>query len=223
MLIRKELLEFLSDLEKNNNRDWFNERKPVFKAHQESVKSFFAHIHRRLGECDKVESHKIWRIYNDVRFSKNKLPYKTRFGGTFKRSTALLRGGYYLNLEPGGKSAVGGGFYAPEKKDLLRIRKEFEASDQAIRKILSDKEFVALFGKLEGSELKTAPKGFNKNHKAIDLIKKKNFYAVRRFTDQEVLEPNFADEVIKSFLALRPYFDYMSAVLTTNLNGESIL
>ena len=119
---------------------------------------------------------------------------------------------------------LAGGFWEPNKDDLLRIRKELEIDAEELRTILASSSFVQHFGGvLEGNELKTAPKGFDKTHPDIDLIRKKGFVAVRRFSDQEVLSSTFSDEVAASFVALRPFFDYMSDVLTTNLNGESLL
>lgn len=101
------------------------------------------------------------RIYRDVRFSKDKTPYKPRFSGSFRRATAALRGGYFLNIEPEGNSIVGGRFYRPNTDDLKRIRQEFAQDDSEIRKILNDKKFKPLFSQLQGEELKTAPRGFN--------------------------------------------------------------
>ena len=163
----------------------------------------------------------MFRIYRDVRFSKDKSPYKTNFGVALGRTKPMLRGGYYLHIEPDG-SFVGGGFWEPNAEDLNRIRKEFEMDDSEIRAIISDENFVKTFGKLEGEELKTAPKGFDKEHPAIDLIRKKQYLVSRKFTDKEVTDKNFKTEVVNTFLAMRPFFDYMSEVLGTNLNGESI-
>jgi uncharacterized protein (TIGR02453 family) len=125
-------------------------------------------------------------------------------------------------LEPG-NSFVGGGFYAPNKEDLKRIRQEFEMDDSEIRAILNDPKFKKTFGTLLGSELKTAPRDFSPEHKAIDLIRKKNFYVMRSFTDKEVMSPNFLKEVIDTYSTIRPFFDLMSSILTTNLDGESVL
>jgi uncharacterized protein (TIGR02453 family) len=223
MNIEKSTFQFLKDLKKNNNRDWFNENKPVFKAHEASTKSFFKSVQDGLNLTDKIESHKVWRIYRDVRFSKDKTPYKSRFAGSFARLGADRRGGYYLNIEPG-NAIVGGGFYGPNKEDLLRIRKEFEQSDKAIRKILDNADFKTYFPNgLEGEELKSAPRGFDKEHKSIDLIRKKQFIVLRRFSDSDVIQPGFEDEVLKTYKVIRTYFDFMSDVLTTDLNGESIL
>lgn len=133
----------------------------------------------------------------------------------------MLRGGYYVNIEPG-RSFVGGGFWEPNKEDLLRIRKEIEIDASELRDIIAEEQFQKYFGELQGEELKTAPKGFDKEHPAIDLLRKKQYLVMRSFTDKEVLAPNFKEEVIKTFLAMRPLFDYMSDVLTTDVNGESL-
>lgn len=222
MKISKETLTFLAQLEKNNNKDWFNERKPKFKIHQEEVKQFVSEIEGRLNKTDVIESHKIFRIYRDVRFSNDKTPFKARFAGSFKRAEATRRGGYFINIEPN-KSMVGGGFYAPNPADLKRIRQEFEMDDSEIREILKAPKFKKMFGGLQGNAVKSAPRGFDPAHPAIDLIRMKQFYVTRSFTDEEVLQDNFADEVIDTYKTLRPYFDFMSSVLTTNLDGEEIL
>ena len=221
--LSKELLLFLSDLAVNNNRNWFQERKPVFKAHEQEAKMFFEAIFSKLNTVDTLASYKMMRIYRDVRFSKDKTPYKARFACGFTRATTALRGGYFINIEPE-NTIVGGGFYGPNSADLHRIRKEFEIDSGEINSILDDSNFVKFFPNgLEGDSLKTAPRGFDKNHPAIDLLRKKQFYVMKFFTDKEVLSPDFSIKVEQTFTALRPFFNYMSEVLTTDLNGESIL
>jgi uncharacterized protein (TIGR02453 family) len=221
-MISKELLKFLGDLNKNNNREWFNEHKPTFKEHEKVAKTFFQAVEDELKMTDAIEGHKVWRIYRDVRFSKDKTPFKTWFSGGFNREKPALRGGYYLKIEPG-SSAVGGGFYGPNSDDLMRIRKEFEMDDSEIRTILNNKKFKTTFGEMMGDGVKTAPRGFDADHKAIDLIKRKQFFFFKEFTDKEVVDPNFSKKVIETFTTIRPFFDYMSSVLTTDLNGESTL
>lgn len=220
-MITKPELDFLAELHENNNREWFAENKKRFEKHQKDVKTFFTEVGEMLGKQDGIEQIQIFRIYRDVRFSKDKAPYKTHFSVHFSRTKPFLRGGYYLHIQPGG-SFVGGGFWDPNPEDLNRIRKEFEMDDEEIRSIISDSTFKKYFGELEGDELKTAPKGFDKIHPAIDLIRKKQFLVTRKFTDKEVLSPNFQQEVLNTFQAMRPFFDYMSEVLRTNLNGENI-
>jgi len=218
----KSTLTFLRKLAKNNNRDWFTANKDAYDAAWKELKQFSQTLEERLSEHDVLQRIKIFRIYRDVRFSKDKTPYKEHFSMNPIRDGAHRRGGYYFMLKPG-ESMGGGGFYQPEKEDLLRIRKEFEMSDQPIRKIIGSKTFKETFGELLGDKVKTSPKGFDKTHPAIDLIRHKSFYVMHPFTDQEVTTPGFVDQVNDLYVKLRPFFDYMSEVLTTDLNGVSIL
>ncbi len=223
MQLKESTLQFLSNLKKNNNRDWFNENKNEFQISQGNAKEFYNKIMENLNKHDDIERFKLFRIYRDVRFSKDKTPYNPHFAGSFSRTGKRLRGGYYLRIRPG-ESFLAGGFWEPNKEDLFRIRKEFEINDSEIRKILKDQNFNKIFGGyLEGNELKTAPKGFDKEHSAIDLIRKKGFIAVKKFSDKDILDSNFIQTVDDSYRALRPFFDYMSDILTTNLNGESLI
>ena len=221
-VISKEVIDFLKELKANNNREWFAENKPRFKAVEATAKDFYSALKDRLNEHDEIEKLKMFRIYRDVRFSKDKSPYQPHFAGSFSRAGSQRRGGYYLRIRPG-ESFIATGFWQPEPKDLLRIRKEFEQDTTEIRAIMADKSFKNIWGEMVGEEVKTAPKGFSKDDPNIDLIRKKGFIFVRNFTDKEVKDKDFLDTVDSSFQAIRPYFDYMSEVLTTNLNGESLL
>ncbi|CAI8405280.1 MAG: Uncharacterised protein [Flavobacterium sp. SCGC AAA160-P02] len=223
MYIKKSSLQYLKKLQENNNRDWFSKHKPDFIEAQNNVKDLYNTIRENLDKHDEIEKFKLFRIYRDVRFSKDKTPYKAHFSGSFSRLGKHLRGGYYLRIRPR-ESFLAGGFWEPNKEDLYRIRKEIEVDATEMRDILNGKEFVKHFGgTLQGAELKTAPRGFDKEHPDIDLLRKKGFVAIREFSDKEVTSNNFIEEVNNSYKALRPFFDYMSDVLTTNLNGESIL
>lgn len=222
MQFSESTLNFLTELKANNNRDWFNEHKPAFQEEQKKANAFYREILNNLNKHDDIESMKIFRIYRDVRFSKDKTPYKPHFAGNFVRNGKALRGGYYLRIRPG-ESFLAGGFWEPNKEDLLRIRKELEMDASELREIIAEEGFQKNFDKLEGNSLKTAPRGFDKEHPDIDLIRMKQFIVTREFTDQQVLAPNFLEEIDLSYRAMRPYFDYMSDVLTTNLNGESLL
>lgn len=221
--IPKETLPFLKKLSKNNNRDWFNDNKVEFKSIEAKIKEAYNSLGELLNNHDQIDKVKVFRIYRDVRFSKNKLPYKTHFGGSFHRKKPELRGGYYLHLQPNNESFIATGFWEPNKEDLFRIRKEFEMDDSEIREILNQTKFKNTWGGFVGDELKTAPKGFDKEHQAIDLIRKKQFIFIKKYTDKEVNSKGFLDDVNTSFVNVRPFFDYMSDVLTTNLNGESLL
>ncbi len=219
----KSTIAFLRNIKKNNNRDWFTKNKDKFTIAQDDVKQFIQALVDEMSKHDVIEKHKLFRIYRDVRFSKDKTPYKSSFGISFNRAGASRRGGYYLHIEPGGKTFVGGGFWQPNPEDLKRIRKEFEHDDKPIRKIINSASFKKHFGSLSGESVKTAPKGFSKDHPAIDLIRMKSFTVGKSFKDSDVTSPTFIKEVNSTFKAMRKYFDYMSSVLTTDLNGVSLI
>lgn len=221
MSVEATTIKFLKDITKNNNRDWFLAHKAQYESALQNIKDLSEDVKKNLNKKDLIEEAKVFRIYKDVRFSKDKTPYKNHFGVHFKRATAQRRGGYYMHIEPGG-SFVGGGFWEPNPEDLKRIRDEFAFDDKPIRKIIKAATFVKYFGQLEGDELKTAPSGYDRNHPAIDLIRKKQFTVMRKFSDKEVADPGFPKEVLKTFEAMRPFFDYMSEVLSTDINGQVI-
>lgn len=218
-----ELLDFFKQLKANNDRDWFNTHKSEYKNLETEAKENFNALFEALKVHDDVDRVKVFRIYRDVRFSKNKTPYKIHFSGSFHRKKPELRGGYYLHIEPNDESFVAVGFWDPSKEDLLRIRKEFEMDDGEIRAIIGDEKLKTIWGDFKGDELKTSPKGFDKEHKAIDLIRKKQFIFSKKYTDAQVVSPKFLGEVNEAFKAVRPYFDYMSDVLNTNINGEPLI
>jgi len=221
--IQKSAFEFLKKLKNNNHKDWMTEHKKEYQSNEKALKGFYAKIVERLNENDEIEKTKVFRINRDIRFSKDKTPYNVHRSASFNRAGAHRRGGYYLRLEPG-NSMMAGGFFSPNPKDLLRIRKEFEMDDQEIRDILSNTKFEKAFGGFNTSyQVKTAPKGFRKDHPAIDLIKNKSFFVQHSFTDTEVFAADFLDKLIYHYELLRPYFNYMSDVLTTDLNGISLL
>lgn len=221
-VITSKTFDFLKKLEKNNNREWFEKHKPEFKGHEADVKKFITTVMEGLKGYDEIEKMKMFRIYRDVRFSKDKTPYKAHLAGSFSRAGARLRGGYYIHLKPG-DSFIATGFWQPTKEDLLRIRKELEHDATAFRKVIGAKPFKKIWGDLVGDEVKTAPKGFDKEHPNIDLIKRKQYIFVRKFSDKEALSKDFGENIVDSFRGIRPYFDLMSEILTTDLNGVSLL
>lgn len=220
--INPDIFTFYKDLDKNNNREWFESHKPRFKALESEVKDFNEILKFGLEETDDIEKVKMFRIYRDVRFSKNKTPYKTHFGVSFHRKKPNLRGSYYMHLAPQ-NSFIASGFWNPNPMDLLRIRKDLEMDAQELRDVITDFTFKKVWGELQGDLVKTSPKGFNIDHPNIDLIRHKQFLFIKRFDDKSVLSSDFQKEVIKSFSAIRPFFDLMTNVLTTDLNGVSIL
>ena len=217
--------DFLKQLKKNNNRDWFGNHKEKYLSELAQLEAFADALLAEMNKHDVLETESgkksLFRIYRDTRFSKDKTPYKTHWSGSFKRATKKRRGGYYFHIEPG-NSFVAGGFWGPEPKDLKRIREEIAYDDAPLRKILKSKSFKDTFGSIEGEQVQNAPKGFNADHPAIDLIKFKQFVITRKFTDKEVLSGDFLKQVNDTFKRMRPFLDYMTEVLTTDENGIPI-
>ncbi|MEQ8473474.1 MAG: DUF2461 domain-containing protein [Marinoscillum sp.] len=222
MPISPNLIQFLRDLTQNNNREWFDQNKPTYQKLYDEFKVFHKEVGELMKAHDQIEMGRVYRIYRDVRFSKDKTPYKNNLAFNLKRSTHYLRGGYYFQLEPGA-SFLAGGFFGPSAQDLLHIRKQISQFPDPMEEILKSKSFKSYFGSLRGEQLKTSPKGFEGDDPAIEILRFKQFYVEHHFTDKEVLAPDFADQLVDGFTKLRPFFDYMSEILTTDLNGESLL
>lgn len=224
--ISKSSLDFLQVLSKNNERAWFQHNKDQYLLAHQDILAFTDALLIEMRKHDHIETlsgkDALFRIYNDTRFSKDKSPYKIYWAGGIKRATKKLRGGYYFQIQPGASFAAGG-FFSPEPADLLRIRQDIEMNYADWNRLLSGKKIQSLFGQLKGETVATTPRGFTKDHPAIGFLRHKQFYLQKDFTDQEVLSPDFLQALNGTFKGLRPYFDYMSDVLTTDLNGESMI
>lgn len=225
LLIPSSAIGFLKSLKKHNNRDWFNLNKDKFLEEQLAIENFADALLLELNSHDIIETvsgkKSLHRIYRDTRFSKDKTPYKTNWSGSFRRATKFRRGGYYFHIEPG-NSFIAGGFWGPNAEDLKRIRDEIAFDASPLRKILKSKSFISTFSSLQGEQLKTSPKGFDAGNDAIDLLRFKQFLVMRKFTDGEVLSETFLKEAGKTFKNMRPFFDYMSGILSTDNNGIKI-
>jgi uncharacterized protein (TIGR02453 family) len=223
-IINKTTFDFLRLLTRHNNREWFNIHKSDYLEAQENVIHFLDDLLNKMTLHDRLETQtgkeSLYRIYNDVRFSEDKTPYNPRFAGSFRRAKPQLRGGYYFWIKPG-ESRIGCGFTYPNAEDLLRIRQDIDMNYTDWRKLLKSKSIHLLFGEMQGNQVKTAPRGFAKDHPAIDLLRYKQYWFERSFTDKEVMASDFLKQVDKTYRAIRPFFDYMSDILTTDLNGVS--
>lgn len=217
--------DFLNKLRKNNNREWFNAHKDIYLRELAVVEHFAEALLQALSTHDEIETlsgkKSLYRIYRDTRFSADKTPYKAHWSGSFKRATKRRRGGYYFHLEPG-NSFIAGGFWGPSTEDLKRIREDIAFDPAPLREIITAGSFVSTFGALKGEQLKTAPKGFDADHEAIDLLRYKQFLLIRPFPDEVVMSEDFLKEANQTFKNMRPFFDYMSDVLTTDINGEAL-
>ena len=218
-------LNILNQLKENNNREWFNEHKAEFQKEQEFIEIFADGLLQNLNIDDVIETpsgrKSVYRIYRDTRFSKDKTPYKTHWSGSFRRATKYRRGGYYFHIEQG-NSFIAGGFWGPSVQDLKQIREHIAFDATPLRDILQSEAFVSTFETLKGEQLKTAPKGFNADHENIDLLRYKQFLLIRKFSDEEVLNDGFLEEATFTFKNMHPFFDYMSEILTTDINGIEI-
>lgn len=224
-LITKTTFEFLENLAKNNNRDWFQDHKEWYTQSHEEMIAFAAKINELMATHDHIEpvsaKKSLFRIYRDVRFSKDKSPYKQHWAGSLKRASKLLRGGYYYHIEPGG-SFIGAGFWGPNAEDLKLIRSHIAFDPSEIEKVANSNLIKSTFGGIVGEKLKNPPRGYNADDPGIEWLKHKQFIVRKSFSDKEVLSDDFAQKMNESFKAVRPFFDYMSEILTTNLNGEPL-
>lgn len=218
------VFDFLTELKNNNDRSWFNDHKDRYEKAHKSMIHFAEALLAEMQTHDNISTisgkKSLYRIYRDVRFSKNKMPYKSSWSGSFKRATASLRGGYYYHLEPG-NSFLAGGFFNPNPADLKHIRNQITQDDGSLREVLASEPLKSYFGGLGGNQVKTAPKGFTKDDPAIDLLRYKQFVMTHHFSDREVLSKDFHLKLSDGFRKLRPFFDLMSDYLTTDLNGAS--
>jgi uncharacterized protein (TIGR02453 family) len=225
-VIQSSTLDYLKRLSKNNNRDWFNLHKNQYLTAQENMIEFVDSLLSQMNKHDQIETESgkrsLYRIYNDVRFSNDKSPYNPRFAGYLKRSKPLLRGGYYFWIKPGA-SKIACGFGFPNAEDLKRVRIDIIHNYKDWNILLNKKSLLTTFGKMQGEKVKTTPKGFEKGHPAIDLLRYKQYWFECNFTDKEVLAKDFVTNVNKKFKSIRPFFDYMSEILTTDVNGEAIV
>lgn len=215
MMKTRIILDFLSNLNKNNNRDWFQENKKDY----EKAKAEMLHLIQRLidevsnfdstvGQLEPKQC--LFRIYRDVRFSKNKEPYKTNMGGFLVMGGRKSgNAGYYLHLEPG-NSFVGGGIHRPEPAQLKAIRDEISYAGSDLVSITESKDFKRFFSKIEGDTLVRPPKGFDPESEYIDLLKMKSFTVFQPLDDSILLADDFVDQIIPVFKAMVPFIGFLN-------------
>lgn len=215
---REQILSFLKELTENNNRDWFKTNKADYDEAMEDFQKIILALSEEVRKIDTsikedLIKNYIFRIFRDVRFSKDKSPYKNHFGAYIAnggRKSELA--GYYLHIEPG-ETMLAGGVYGPQKEVLKAIRNEIYYNSGKLREILATDDFTSHFGKMEGSQLKTGPKDFPKDHEAVDLLKFKDFIAWRKFTDEEVLSEDFFEHLLEAAKALKPFNDFINQAI----------
>ncbi len=206
------VLDFLTDLALHNDRAWFEAHRSDYQRAKDEVEGFVFGLFPALGIDRGSRKASFWfhRIYRDVRFSREKTPYKTHFSCTFdpagKKGPGL---GAYFQIEPGNQSVVAGGLWAPEPAVLRKFRLDMEDGPRAFLKILDAPEFRQRLHLHEGDKLKRVPRGFAEDHPAADLLKLKQVTAWRTFTDAEVAAPGFGEQVVATVKALDPFLRYL--------------
>ncbi len=214
-MLEASTLKFLKDLKKNNNREWFAENKHKYDLAKADVVKFvseiLSNISKSIPELQVLKAEKcIMRIYRDVRFSKNKDPYKLNFGIYFPiKDKSVHAPGYYLHIQPG-ESFVGGGFWMPPADALKNIRQEIDYNTDEFLSILSSKSFKKYYDSLsEEDKLQTAPKGYPKDHPHIELLKLKSFTVFHSIADEEFSDTKITKAISEAIVTMKPFVDFL--------------
>ena len=222
-MLSKETLQFLEDLKANNNRDWFLENKKRYEAFKKDYQQLTADMLDALKPLDSsLEMLEVknctFRINRDIRFSKDKTPYKSHLGFWFSSgSKGLNRSGYYIHLEKDA-SFIAGGLYCPEAEDLKKMRKEIAFFHEELEAVLNDKNFKKEFKDFDRNEkntLKNPPRGYEKEHPAIELLKLKSFESSQKIDFHAVTKKDFATTIAQKLIVLKPLNDFINRALTT--------
>lgn len=222
-MITKEALGFLDDLVANNNTEWMHANKKRYENFKKDYHQYIASVLAEMKPLDpSLEDLEVknctFRINRDIRFSKDKSPYKTNIGMWFTQNKNRKNSpGYYIHFEKG-KSFIAGGVWCPEPNELKKIRKEIEFFHDDLDTIVKDKKFVNEFGDIDRDEnnmLKKAPKDFDPAHPAIDFLKLKSFTASRKIDDKLFTSPDFSKKIAQKLIALKPLNDFLTRALET--------
>ncbi|MGD0340277.1 MAG: DUF2461 domain-containing protein [Bacteroidales bacterium] len=215
--IEKSTMQFLSDLKKHNDREWFAKNRKRYEEARVNFTDFIQAVINEITSFDPIlkgleAKSCIYRINRDIRFSNDKSPYKTHFGAFILRGgnkNMHTCAGYYIHIEPG-NCMISGGAYIPPASWLSAIREKIDDQGDELLKICSDKEFVKYFGKIEGEKLKTAPKGYPKDHKFIELLKLKSFLATCLVSDEAATAKSYFNLIISGCRAMKPMIGFLN-------------
>lgn len=212
-------LKFLEALAANNNKEWMDANKSWYQECRREFIAIIAAVLKEMAAFEpgiaELEARKcIFRINRDIRFSNDKRPYKVNFGA------AISEGGkhsenpsYYFHLQPG-QNFVGGGIYMPAGEVLKKIRQEVDYNPEELKKIVERDDFRNIFGEIRGEKLKTAPKGYPKDHPNIEFLKLKSYTVMTSISDQNVSQDTVVEEVVKVFQAMKPFNDYLAVAVS---------
>lgn len=210
----KNVLEFLNNLRLNNNREWMQQNRPACLEAKGEFQALVRLLIDRIKLFDPEISgirpeNCIFRLNRDIRFSKDKRPYKENFGAFISKSGKKgVDGGYYIHIEPG-RSMAAGGSYMPPMDILKKIRQEIDYNPDPLNEFINSDPFRQYFGRLEGEKLKTAPKGYNPDHQNINLINHKSYIVTHSLDDNMVAGDSFPEYVVEVFTEMKPLNDYL--------------
>jgi uncharacterized protein (TIGR02453 family) len=214
-MIKAETLQFIKDVAAHNDRDWFAEHRDRYEIARADVLEFVGELIPIIAGIDPtfpVETPAkkcLMRIYRDVRFSKNKDPYKNNYGISFNvKSNGIPNPEYYLHLQPG-KSFFGVGFWMPEASVLKKIREEIDYSAADFLEIINDKHFNKIFALSKEDTLKNAPKGYEIDHPQIEFLKLKSFIAIYPLTDKDILSTDINEKLKEAFTVVQPWVKFL--------------
>jgi len=222
-MLTKESLQFLDDLKANNNRDWFQDNKKryeIFKKDYHQLVSDFLDAMKPLDSSLELLQVKdcTFRINRDIRFSKDKSPYKAHLGVWLSSGAkGANRSGYYVHIEKGA-SFIAGGFYSPDSEELKKVRKEIAFFYDDLEEILKEKNFKKEFGSLdinENNSLKSMPRGYEKDHPAIEFLKLKSFTTTQKYDISEVTKKDFVAKMSQKLITLKPFNEFINRALET--------
>lgn len=215
------ILKFLKAIAKNNDRDWFEKNKPKYLEAKAQFEDFLEELHKELVKFDEslggLNPRKMgFRIYRDVRFSKDKRPYKVNMGAGFSPKGKMdQEPGYYIHLEPGNKSFIAGGVYMPDAEKLAKIRQEIDYNPKNLVGIMNRKSFKKYFDDLDDfDKLKTAPKGYPKDHEHIHLLQHKSFVVSHAFTDAQVTDKKFVKNLAAVCKEIMPLNTFLKEAIS---------
>jgi uncharacterized protein (TIGR02453 family) len=211
------VLKFLKGLKNHNDREWFSSHRDDYESAKACFETLVAELIGGIGEFSDVGSATpaecIFRIYRDIRFSPNKLPYKSHMGAVIgPHGKSGIGFGYYVHIQPGGESIIAGGMHMPSSQQLTKFRGAISRDAAGFRKIVERREFKECFGAVAGDKLKTTPQGFSKEHPQIELLRMKEILAIKGWTDAEVSSKDFPGMVIDAAKAMKPFLDYLQKV-----------
>ena len=217
-MLQPDTFAFLRDLKDHNTKEWFDENRDRYQSAKADVLALIDHLIEEIAGFDPdirgLEAKQcLFRINRDIRFSQNKAPYKTNFGASIaKGGRRSSYAGYYLHLQPG-EVFVGGGIYLPPTSTLKAIRAHIDQHAPALRETLDDPDFKATYGDIQGESLKTAPKGYDQDPPAIDLLRLKSFVVMRSYDDETTLSAEFPRQVVDNFEVMKPMLDFLNEAM----------